>query len=233
MKWPAPLQEARLIRRYKRFLADVECADGRILTLHCPNTGSMRACAEPGSRVWFWDSANPQRKYPCTWELVETAPGELACINTLRANQLVAEALQQGLIPELAGTRQWQTEVRYGDEKSRIDFYSQIDQQAQYVEVKSVTLKEQGSGFFPDAVSARAAKHLRELMRVQASGAQAWVLYCVNHTGIHAVQAAQHIDPLYAQTLAEARQAGVRVLAWQADLTPQSLQLARPVPVLA
>jgi len=233
MKFDPPLQMARLTRRYQRFLADVVAADGAALTLHCPNTGSMRACAEPGSRVWFSDSGNPKRKYPCTWELVEVADRYLACINTQRANRLVEEALRGGLVASLAGYPELRREVRYGSERSRIDLLLQRDGERCFVEVKNVTLLEaDGVGAFPDAVTLRGIKHLRELQQMVAQGDRAVLIFCVAHTGIQSVRPADHVDPAYGRALRAAVAAGVEVVALGADIDAHQIALTRQLPVL-
>jgi sugar fermentation stimulation protein A len=237
MKYQQRLQQGRLIRRYKRFMADIECQDGRRLTLHCPNTGSMKNCNDPGSRVWFWDSENPKRKYPCSWELVEVEGRYLACVNTGRANALVSEAIVNGVISELAGYSSLRPEVPYGEERSRIDLLLEGDQGRCYVEVKNVTLlREQGVGAFPDAVSARGSKHLRELTKVVEAGDRAVLLFCVAHTGIEVVVPADDLDPVYGQTLRQAVAAGVEVYAYGAgietDTDQASIALTHALPVL-
>ncbi len=233
MNFDKPLLPATLVRRYKRFLADVELADGREMTLHCPNTGSMRNCSEPGWRIWYSESDNPKRKYPCTWELVQVDGSYLACVNTGRANALVEEAVRDRVIPALQGYSTIRREVPYGAERSRIDLLLEGDQGRCYIEVKNVTLQREGhAGAFPDAVSARGTKHLRELMAVVAAGDRAVLLFCVAHTGIETVQAAEDIDPLYAQTLREAMAAGVEVYAWQVAIDTRGMRIDRQVPVL-
>ena len=234
MYFSFPLKAATLQRRYKRFLADVEMLDGTALTLHCPNTGSMKNCAEPNSRVWFWDSANEKRKYPCTWELVEVEQRFLACINTQRANGLVVEAINNATITQLQGYGQLQTEVKYGQEKSRIDiFLSQHKYLPDcYVEVKNVTLMAaQGQGLFPDAVTDRGRKHLRELVYMVTQGHRAVLVYCVAHTGITQVSPAWGVDPAYAETLVWAIEQGVEVMAYGAEISLTHMSLERVVPI--
>ena len=233
MKFDPPLLSGRLIRRYKRFLTDIETRDGEQITIHCPNTGSMRNCAEPGSRVWFSDSNNPKRKYRFTWELVETRAGVTACINTAQANRLVETAIVTGIIPDLQGYSQLKREVRYG-ENSRIDILLSDDTKPPcYIEVKSVTLEEaQGDGYFPDAVSVRAKKHLYELMQVAASGARAVLFFCVQHSGIETVKPASHIDPEYGKLLTEAAESGVELMAWQSNISPDYMEIYRNLPVI-
>lgn len=233
MQFDPPLQEGVLVQRYKRFLADVRLADGRHITLHCPNTGSMKNCAEPGSRVWFSDSGNDQRKYRHTWELVEVAGGALAGINTGRANRLVREALEQTRIPELAGYDRVRSEVKYGSENSRIDLLLERDDgNACYVEIKSVTLGEGAVGYFPDAVTARGLRHLRELMAVVEQGQRAVLFFCVQHTGVELVKPADHIDPAYGKLLRKAAQSGVTVVAWRWQLSARGACIDRPLPVV-
>lgn len=231
------LHSATLIRRYKRFLADVTLSDGTEVTVHCPNTGSMRNCMIEGGQCWLSYNDNPKRKYAYTWQLSTTPLGDIACINTQVANKVVAEAIDNGAIAELSGYSQVKPEVKYGD-ASRIDFLlsgAGIDDC--YVEVKSVTLldivEKEGPylGYFPDAVSTRGQKHLRELMAVKSEGKRAVLLFCVLHTGIESVGAAAHIDPQYATLLNEAKEAGVEVLAYRADLSPDSITLAASVSV--
>ena len=145
MKFPAKLTEGRLIKRYKRFLADVEMEDGQIITVHVPNTGSMKSCCEPGSKVWLSCSDNPKRKYAHTWEMVETGSGALVGINTGLSNLLVKEGVEQGIIKELQGYSTIRKEVRYGRENSRIDLLLENGEKERcYVEVKNVTLSENG-----------------------------------------------------------------------------------------
>lgn len=232
MEFTPALQSATLIKRYKRFLADVVTPQGETLTLHCPNTGAMTGCATPGDTVWYSTSPNLARKYPHTWELTETQAGSLICVNTLRANPLVKEALAENRLPELTGYTTIQGEVKYGAERSRIDFMLQADYRVNcYIEVKSVTLSEQGAGYFPDAVTERGQKHLRELMSVVANGDRAVLLFAVLHSAIEQVSPARHIDPRYAQLLEEAQRKGVEVMAYKAALSAQSMALMSPLAV--
>ncbi|UUY08801.1 DNA/RNA nuclease SfsA [Pseudomonas sp. J452] len=234
MQFDPPLEEGRLLRRYKRFLADIESASGEQLTIHCPNTGSMLNCMSEGCRVWFSRSSDPKRKLPGTWELGETPQGRLACINTARANGLVEEALRAGVISELAGFTGLKREVRFGEENSRADFRLDYPDGPAWVEVKSVTLgfPDTTVAAFPDARTERGAKHLRELASLARQGVRAVQLYCVNLTGIEAVRAAEEIDPAYAAGLREAKVAGVEVLAYGAEITPQGMRLVRRLEVL-
>lgn len=239
MKFPEDMVSGRLLRRYKRFLADVRLADGSEVTAHCPNTGSMLGCQPDNARVWLSISGNPARKLPYTWELVEVAPGELACVNTARPNAQVREAVVNGTITDLGRYAVCRSEVRYGSERSRIDLHLSGHAAAPdaWVEVKNVTLCEKGRGYFPDSVSARGQKHLRELMAQKRSGDRAILVFCVNHTGIREVAPADQIDREYGRLLREAVAAGVEVFAWQADLVcagepSGSLSLTRALPVI-
>lgn len=232
MQFLPPLQPATLIQRYKRFLADVVTPDGVTLTLHCPNTGAMTGCATPGDTVWYSTSSNTKRKYPHTWEITQTAGGEYICVNTLRANQLVKEAISLDFIPELRGYKTLKSEVKYGEEGSRIDFMLQADDRPEcYIEVKSVTLAEKDNGYFPDAVTLRGQKHLRELISVAATGKRAVLLFAVLHTAIGRFSPARHIDPKYAQLLNEAQKQGVEVLVYKAELSADNMTLSVALPV--
>lgn len=228
-----PLRKALLLKRYKRFLADVETASGKTLTLHCPNTGSMKHCIVEHSHCWYSMSDNPKRKYPGTWEIATTVSGHLAGINTSRANALAREGIEQGVIQELQGYQDLRSEVKYGQENSRIDFLlSSPNRRDCYVEVKNVTLGMKGGlGLFPDAVSIRGSKHLRELTSVHALGNRAVLLFCVQHTGIERVAPADAIDPVYGKTLREAAVQGVEVIAYTAEISEQAITLDRPLPV--
>ena len=238
MKIPGPITEGRLIRRYKRFLADVILKDDSEVTAHCPNTGSMLGCQPANARVILSVSDNPKRKLKYTWELVETSPGAWACVNTSRPNAQAREAIEQGVVTELAGYSRVRSEVRYGSEKSRIDLHlsGHTSRPDAWVEVKNVTLCEQGTGYFPDSVTTRGQKHLRELTAQAEAGDRAILLFLVNHTGIEVVKPADQIDPAYGRLLRQAQAAGVEVLAYRAGLATQGepdgdLSLVGPVPV--
>lgn len=229
-----------LLRRYKRFLADVELASGETVVAHCPNTGSMRAVNVPGCRVWLSPSTNPARKLAWTWELIELPQGKgdaaLASVHTGRANAIVEEALRAGRVAELAGYATLKREVKV--EGARLDFRLEDPlRRPAYVEVKQVTLKERdGHGYFPDAVSARGTRHLEVLARLAAAGQRAVLLFCVAHTGIQGVAPAAHLDAVYAQALRRVSEAGVEVLAYAcavgtADGVPCAIRLDRGLPV--
>lgn len=235
MDFDPPLLEGRLLRRYKRFLADIRLNDGREITAHCANTGSMRGCADPDSRVWVSHHADPKRKLAYSWQLVETAEADLACINTALPNRLVGEWLEGPGAGDWGRYRHRRSEVRYGQERSRIDWLLEDHpdgRAAVYLEVKNVTLAGDGIGYFPDAVTQRGQKHLRELISVVGSGARALLFFCVNHSGVTEVRPADHIDPVYGRLLREAVAAGVELLAVRSAISPQRIQLEQEVEVL-
>jgi len=239
MKFPNPLIEAKLIKRYKRFLTDVILPDGSEITVHCPNTGSMKRCMPENARIWISDSQNEKRKYRHTWELVEIDNQHLACINTGLPNKLVKEAIDNGVIEELQGYQNIKAEVKYG-EASRIDWLLSNNEGKAlcYVEVKNATLLEEselgegGHGYFPDAVTERGRKHLYELANMVKQGHRAVLCFCVSHTGIKKVSPAAHIDEKYTQALKEVMAQGVEVIAYRAEITPEEIELTQKVPVI-
>lgn len=223
------LIEGRLLRRYKRFLADVELPGGEQITVHCPNTGAMTGCAEPGNRVWLSTSDSKTRKYPQTWELVQTPTG-MACVHSARANQVVREAFAAGRIAGFEDFPDIRSEVKYG-QGSRADLLLQGASGRVFVEVKSVTLcLDGGQGVFPDAVSERGRKHLEELQAILDANTRAVLFFCVFHQGIDRVSAAGEIDPRYRDALEEAMAAGVEVLAWRATIAPGGIELQQVLP---
>lgn len=239
MQLMSPLQQGVFLKRYKRFFVDVETAAGELLTLHCPNTGSMKNCQVPGSPCWYSLSGGPKRKLPGTLELVTTPAGCVAGVNTGRPNRLVEEGIVEGEISQLQGYKTLRREVRYGREKSRIDLLLEDNPdrpgQSCYVEVKNVTLEDDedsGRLLFPDARTGRGAKHLRELMAMVVEDHRAVLMFCVQHSGARCVQPADEIDPAYGKILREAADVGVEVLAYRCDLSPAGLAIAEQLPVL-
>ncbi|MCC5904293.1 MAG: DNA/RNA nuclease SfsA [Halomonas sp.] len=234
------LEPGVLLRRYKRFLADIRLESGQEVIAHCPNTGSMKAVNMPGCRVWLSPSDNPKRKLDWTWEWIELPQSDgtlaLASVHTGRANRIVEAAIEAGDITPLMGYQTLKREVKVNE--ARLDFRLDDPQRgAVYIEVKQVTLKEaDGHGYFPDSVSVRGTKHLHTLTALAEQGERAVLLFCVAHEGIADVAPAAHIDPVYAAALAEAVKAGVEVLAygitlrWEAD-KPVAVRLARRLPV--
>ena len=232
MEFFPALQPARLIKRYKRFLADVITPQGETLTIHCANTGAMTGCATPGDTVWYSTSDSLTRKYPHSWELTQTQQGHWICVNTLRANQLVREAIQADIVASLTGYSSIQAEVKYGAERSRIDFLLQADNRRNcYIEVKSVTLLDKGKGYFPDAVTVRGQKHLRELAKIAENGERAVLFFAVLHSGIEDVSPARHIDAQYAELLAQAQQSGTEIICYKAQFSTTGLSLQQSLKV--
>ena len=234
------LLSGTFIKRYKRFFTDIRTADGDVITVHCPNTGSMKNCQVEGSPCWYSLSNNPKRKLAGTLEIVTSAFGNLAGVNTGRPNHLVREAIENDLIPQLRGYSSLRTEVRYGEEKSRIDLLLENELSEKsvagsastscYVEVKNVTLDcGDGRAQFPDSVTTRGSKHLRELMAMVAAGHRAVLFFCVQLSGVEEVSVAAHIDPVYAETLTTEIAAGVEVIVWQADMADSGISLQRPL----
>ena len=226
-----PWIRARLLKRYKRFLADVVLESGEAVTVHCPNTGAMTGCVEEDATVWLSVSDNPKRKYPMTWELIERSNGARICVHSARANRVVETAIADGTLAELQGYRQLQREVKVG-EGTRADFVLREPGRC-VVEVKSVTLGlDEGYGAFPDAVSERASRHLEELMRIAAEGDRAVLVLLAMHTGIDKVGPADGIDPRYGDTLRKALDAGVEVLAYGCEVSAEGVKAERKLAFL-
>lgn len=229
MRFQTPLESAVLIRRYKRFLADVRLADGREVVAHCANPGSMMGLAEEGMRVWVEPNDDPKKKLKYGWRLVEHGSGAFTGVDTGRANAVVREALEAGAVPELP-FEMLRAEVKYGA-GSRVDFLLEGGGLT-YVEVKSVTLSRQaGLAEFPDSVTARGLKHLHELAAMVEEGHRAVLFFLVQRTDCTRVCAAADIDPAYAAGLAEAVAAGVEVMAYSCAISPHEIRLNAPLPV--
>jgi sugar fermentation stimulation protein A len=235
MRFPCELVPATLIRRYKRFLADVELADGSVTTVHVANPGAMTGLQAPGARVWLSRSSNRARKLPLSWELVEADFGsgiELAGLNTGHPNAIVAEALAAQAIPELAGYATIRREVKYG-KASRVDFLLEAPgRPACYLEVKNVHLmRHPGLAEFPDSVTARGARHLAELSAATAQGFRAVMLFVIQIGSASRLALARDIDPAYGAAFDIARAAGVEALAYKCTLQRDGITLAGPVPI--
>ena len=228
MKFPDPLLRGRLVRRYKRFLSDVELDGGELVTAHCANPGSMIGLAEPGSEVWLSPARNPERKLRYSWEMIRVGKG-LVGINTSHPNGIVADAIAAGRVAELAGYDGLRREVKYG-KNSRIDILLEADGRPPcYVEVKNVHLKRDAGAEFPDSVTARGAKHLVELSDMVAAGARAVMFYLVQREDCGAFAIAGDIDPTYAATLDGALAAGVEAICYCCKLTTEAIELDRPL----
>lgn len=236
MRFSAPLVEGRLIRRYKRFLSDVELHTGEMVTAHCANPGSMLGLTTPGSRVWLSRSDNPKRKLAFSWELIEVDLGRgatLVGINTSSPNGAVASAIQNDLIPELTGYASLRREVRYGG-NSRIDILLEDEARPPcYVEIKNVHLmREAGLAEFPDSVTARGAKHLAALSQMAAASARAVMVYFVQRGDADAFALAEDIDPTYATAFRAAAASGVEALALVSSLSLEGLSPPCPIPLI-
>jgi sugar fermentation stimulation protein A len=233
MLYDKALVPATLVKRYKRFLADVIMEDGEAITVHCANTGAMTGCAVPGSKVWLYKSDNPKRKYMYSWELVELDNSRgFICVNTARANQVIEKALEQKKIAAVAQYEKITREVKYG-EASRVDFFlSQPDAQDVYLEVKSVTLHlDEDLGAFPDAVTLRGQKHLKELLAMKEQGSRAILVFCVLHSLIKQVTVADHIDEKYALLLKEVINQGVEVYCYSVQMSINELSVDKLIPL--
>jgi sugar fermentation stimulation protein A len=232
MRFSSPLIRATLQRRYKRFLADVTLPDGSTVVAHCPNPGSMLGIAGPGMTVWLSRSDDPRRKLAHCWEIVEA--GTPVGVNTGRANAVAAEAIAAGTIAPLAGYAAMQREVRCGD--SRLDFLlTAAGRPPCYVEVKSVTLRRRPDGpvEFPDAVTARGARHLSILAGLAATGVRAVLLFLAQRNDGAALAMADDIDPAYAAALDRAQAAGAEVICYGCEVTPEGISVARPLPLVS
>ena len=232
MRWPAPLIPGRLVRRYKRFLADVLLEDGGEVTVHCPNPGRMLGLDAPGAPVWVSRAGNPRRALPFTLELVQ-ANGGLVGINTLHPNRLVEEAVAAGAIAELRGYDVIRREVRY-DERCRVDLLLRgADRPDCFVEVKNVHLKRAAGAEFPDAVTARGVKHLGALARQVGAGARAVVVYVVQRTDCADFRIAADIDPVYAASFNAALEGGVEAVCYGCAVDLEGVRLTAPLPIVS
>jgi len=238
MRFDTPLIPGRLVRRYKRFLSDVELADGTVVTAHCPNPGSMMGLDAPGLPAWLSRSDDPKRKLAHTLEVLELPDGAVG-IHTGRPNALVAEAIAAGVIAELAGYASMRREVKYG-KSSRVDLLLEgrtDDPQPAYVEVKNVHLRRETGPFptaaeFPDSVTKRGAKHLVELADMVAEGHRAVMVFCVQRTDCDHFRVAGDIDPAYLEALKVATAAGVEAVAYACAVSPEAIAVEKPIPIV-
>ena len=229
LPWP-PLIPGTLIHRYQRFLADIRREDGTVVTAHCPNSGKMTACCEPGRPVWISFHDNPRRKLKYTWELIEM-PDSLVGVNTGVPNRLVADSIAAGAVPELAGYDAVRREVAVGD-RSRIDI--RLDRAGRppcFVEVKNCTLVENGIAAFPDAVTTRGLKHLHALRRLAAEGSRAVIFFLIQRMDAERFRPADEVDPAYGAGLREVLAAGVEAIAYDVQLDWTGIRLGRRLPV--
>jgi sugar fermentation stimulation protein A len=229
MQFKQQLKPGILRRRYKRFLADVELPDKKVITVHCPNSGSMLGCSSPGSPVMLSRSDNPARKYPHTLEMVQ-ADGVWVGVNTSLTNKLVREALENGVVQELGRLDAIIQEVKTSP-KTRLDFLLERNDSKTYMEVKNCSLAENGEAMFPDAKTVRGTKHLHELITLKKQGHASAVFFCVQRQDADCFRPAHHIDPVYGETLEKAAREGVMILAYRADVSPIEIKIAKRLPV--
>ncbi len=230
MRFQTPLEPAVLIRRYKRFLADIRLQDGREVVAHCANPGAMTGLAEPGMRIWVERNDDPRKKLRYGWRLVEHGKGQFTGVDTMLPNRALRAALEAGEVAELAGYERLRAEVKYG-QGSRVDFLLEgTRRRAAYVEVKSVTLMRQpGLAEFPDSVTARGTRHLGELAQMVRDGHRAVMFYLIQRSDARAFALAGDIDPAYAAAFEKAREAGVEALIYDTRIDPQGVTLGRAV----
>ena len=228
IQWP-DLTKATLIRRYKRFMVDVQLESGEVITAHCPNSGSMRSCLEPGRRVFLSHSPNEKRKFAHTFEIIEM-PSSLVVVNTLMANRIVKEAIQAEIIPELSSYTGIRAEVPYG-RNSRIDLLLEGREKPCLVEVKSCTLAQDGIVMFPDCVTERGLKHLVELQREAGEGKRCMMFFLIQRMDGKLFRPADHIDPAYGRELRDAFSSGVEIIAYTTHITLTGVGIAEKIPV--
>ena len=217
-----------LIKRYKRFLAEIRLDDGTEVVAHCTNSGSMKSCLENGAEVYLTPVTDLKRRTKFTWEMIKIN-GNWVGINTGNPNKLALEAISAGQIPELSGYTNVKREVVFGD--SRFDIFAENETGKCFVEVKNVSLKEGNYALFPDAVTTRGQKHLKTLMEVKANGIRAVILYIVQRTDVEVFAPAMEIDPEYAKVLKQAVNAGVEVIVLQVEITPEGIYIKKKLPV--
>ena len=227
MRFNEPLVKGKLIKRYKRFLADVELEDGTVITAHCTNSGSMKTCIEEGAPVYMTPVNDPKRKTKFTWEMIFLNHDWIG-INTSVPNLLAFEAIRDSKIGKLKGYTTVKREVTFGD--SRFDIYAENDHEKCFVEVKNVTMKVGDFALFPDAVTTRGKKHLETLMRVKEQGIRAVMLYVIQRMDVKKFGTAKEIDPEYAATLQKAYASGVEIIPVQAKVTPEQIEIVKEVP---
>ncbi|BBO29258.1 sugar fermentation stimulation protein [Alteromonas sp. I4] len=233
MQFTSPLLRGTLIRRYKRFFADILLDSGEEITAHCPNTGAMTGCAQPGFTAYVSPANNPKRKLKFTWELAVTPDKQWIGINTQHANTLAQEAIEQRVHPIFEDLQDIRREVTSPDGQSRFDFcLTQRDGSLCYLEVKSVTLAEGSQGYFPDAVTSRGTKHVQGLAELARAGTHTCLLFCVQHSAIEQVSVARHIDPAYAAAVIDAVEAGVQIIAVSCEMSQEKITINQSLPVI-
>jgi len=227
MEFQETLIHGKLLKRYKRFLADIELDNGEVITAHCTNSGSMKSCIEIGAEVYLSPTSNPLRKTKFTWEMIKI-DGQWVGINTNNPNKLAFEAISMHEIPEISGYDQVTREVKWED--SRFDVMARNETETCFIEVKNVSMKEGNFALFPDAITTRGKKHLETLMRVKKTGMRAIMLYIVQRCDVDAFSTAKEIDPEYAKTLKKAFENGVEIFVLQVKVTPTSISINKRIP---
>jgi len=227
MKFEKPLTHGRLIKRYKRFLADVKLDSGEIITAHCTNSGTMKSCLEDNAEVYLTPVNDPKRKTKFTWEMIKINNDWIG-INTGNPNKLAFEAVKNGKIEKLKGYTEVKREVKFDD--SRFDVMARNEYETCFIEVKNVTLKEEYYALFPDAVTTRGKKHLETLIKVKEQGMRAVMLYVIQRMDVSIFAPAIEIDPEYAKTLKKAYEKGVEIIPIQAKVTPEKIELIKELP---
>lgn len=226
MKFQDKLVPGKLIKRYKRFLADVELKDGSVVTAHCTNSGSMKSCLEEGAPVYLSPVDDPKRKTKFTWEMIYINNGWIG-INTMIPNKLVYEAIRDGIIDKLQGYTEVKREVTFRD--SRFDIYAENDQEKCFIEVKNVTMKDGSFARFPDAITSRGKKHLETLMEVKNQGMRAVMLYIIQRTDVEIFGPAWNIDPEYSNALVKAYENGVEIIPMVAEVSPVEIRILKEI----
>lgn len=227
MRFPSPLVHGYLIKRYKRFLADIKLDDGTIITAHCTNSGSMKSCLEENAEVYLSDSMNPNRRTRHTWEMIKI-DGSWVGVNTLNPNKIAVEILKNNLIPQLSGYTTIKPETKFDD--SRFDVYAENDAERCFVEVKNVSLKDGIYAQFPDAITKRGQKHLETLVKTKSEGCRAVMLYIIQRTDVEIFTPAWGIDKNYAEKLKTAYDNGVEIIPLQVTVTPQGIEPRKVLP---
>ncbi len=227
MTFDTPLIKGKLLKRYKRFLADIALTDGQVVTAHCTNSGSMKSCLEEGADVYLSPAKDPKRKTKFTWEMIMINKGWVG-INTTHPNLIVYEAIVNKQIPQLTQYTMVKREVKFGD--SRFDIYAENDQKKCFIEVKNVSMKAGNYALFPDAATIRGQKHLKTLMEVKKSGIRAVMIYIIQRSDVDVFAVAKDIDPAYGQLLKEASDNGVEIIPLQAKVSPEEIRIERELP---
>lgn len=237
MEFASPLTQAVLLKRYKRFLAEIVVNNQEHRVIYCPNMGAMTGCDTLGSRIWFSHSPNPRRKFPDTWELVEVDAGHLVCVNTQNSTELVKEAIENGVITELQGYAHLNVATNtLGEYAFDISLCPPMPQESKpscFVHINNVTLGDEiHRGFFPDAPTDKGVQQLKALIHAKETGYRAVLVYCVQHTGIERLFPADHIDPKYGSLLRQAMIAGVEIIAYRVDISLKEMSIAKPIEVV-